>query len=229
MGKVNEILTNRMTPEMAVIVYRHREGYSADKYYLERRPIENGRMGAGTPLTEHCLNNIAEALTSGRKDIARGVIPSCMLYADPGRGREKYVWYRKPEVRCLFFAGGLEISNGPMHVPGLVYVVKGEALSLYAFKGNRPKKQLFRAPFFNTGKNTVCLGNAKVSKPDELTWEAIIQYQEKMFWQSEFTHILDTNPVKGNLSSITRNCIETGCNFPLDELIPVKTKLEDLL
>jgi PRTRC genetic system protein B len=228
MGKVNEILTSRMTPEMAVIVYRHKE-YGNDKYYLERRPIENGRMGAGTPLTEYCLNNVVEALTSERKDITHGAIPPCMLYADPRRGKEKYVWYRKPEVRCLFFAGGLEISNGPMHVPGLVYRVEGSAFSLYAFKGNRPKKQLFRAPFFNTGENTVCLGNAKTAKPDELTYEEIVQYWEKMFWQSEFTHILGANPVKGNLSSITRNCIETGCNFPLDELIPVKIKMEDLL
>ncbi|MDR3142543.1 MAG: prokaryotic E2 ligase family D protein [Tannerellaceae bacterium] len=229
MGNVNDILTNRMTPEMAVIVYRNREFTPSDeKYYLERRPIESGRMGAGVPLTEDCLSGIVEAVASNRKDIAYGKVPPCMLYADPRPGKEKYVWYRKPEARRLFFAGDLGIPDGPMRVPGLVYMVRGKTLSLYAFKGSRPKKQLFRAPLFNVGADSVCLGNAKAPKPDKLTYDAIICYWEKLFWQSEFTHIINGNPVKGNLSSITRNCIETGCSFPLDELIPVKTKLENL-
>ena len=75
----------------------------------------------------------------------------------------------------------------------------------------------------------VCLGSAKVDKPYELTFESVMRYWEKMFWASEFAHLLGGNPVKGNLSTITKNCISTGCKFPDSELIPVKQKLKSLI
>ena len=62
-----------------------------------------------------------------------------------------------------------------------------------------------------------------------MTYEAIIAYYEELFWNSAFSHLGGGNPVKGNLSVITKNCIKTGCRFPEEELVPVKVKLEDLL
>ncbi|MEG1544001.1 MAG: PRTRC system protein B [Tannerellaceae bacterium] len=225
MNDVTKDILMELSPEMALLVYRHEQ-----KYYLERRDIINGKMAAGIPLTEECLTNIFDSISSDESDMLHGSIPDNMLYADGRCGREKYVWYNKPERRNLLFSKEAGISDGQMWIPGLVYVASATTLSVFAFKGNKPKSKLFKAPFFNiydSGK--VCLGSAQVDKPSELTYERIVQYWEKMFWASEFVHILGNNPVKNNLATLLKKGIETDCRFPEDELLPVKTNLKELL
>lgn len=219
-----EVLTE-LSPEMAIIVYKYDQ-----KYYLERRDIVNGKMATGIPLTEKCLTDIFDTISSEDSDTIHGLIPNNLLYADGRCGREKYVWYNKPEKRSVFFNKEAGVPDGEMWVPGLVYVASATSLSVFAFKGKKPKNKLFTAPFFNIyNDGRVCLGSAKVDKPSELTYQSIIQYWEKMFWASEFVHILGDNPVKNNLSTITKTCIETGDYFPEVELLSTKTNLKDLL
>lgn len=226
--KMNELTKEILTelfPEMAVIVYKYDE-----KYYLERRDIVNGKMAAGMPLTEKCLTEIFDTISSEDSDTPHGLVPENLLYADGRCGREKYVWYNKPEKRSLFFNKEAGIPDGQMWVPGLVYIASGTSLSVFAFKGNKPKGKLFTAPFFNVyDDGRVCLGSAKVDKPSELTYESVVRYWEKMFWASEFVHILGNNPIKNNLSIITKTCIETGDHFPERELLSANIKLKDLL
>lgn len=218
MNNITKNLFEDLEPKMAIIVYKSED----DIFYLERRDISSdGIMGAGVPLTENCLTNIVKGLSATEKDIVHGSIPPYLLYADCRTGLNKYVWYRKEEKRKLYFNEGLGINNGEMYVPGLVYQVSGNTLSVYAYKGRLTEKsKLYRAPFFNVSDSSVCLGSAKVQKPEDMTYENIIQYWEQMFWQSEFVHLLGGNPVKGNLSIITKHCIDTGCRFPKGELIP---------
>lgn len=226
--KINELtkeLLAELSPEMAIIVYK-----CEHKYYLERRDIVNGKMASGIPLTEKCLTDIFDTISSEDSDMLHGLIPDNLLYADGRCGREKYVWYNKPEKRSLFFNKEAGIPDGQMWVPGLIYVASAASLSVFAFKGNKPKSNLFKAPFFNVyNDGRVCLGSAKVDNPSELTYESVILYWEKMFWASEFVHLLGSNPVKNNLSTITKACIETGNHFPEEELLSVNIKLKDLL
>lgn len=225
MGQINDLLTNSLRPKIAIIAYED----SHSNYYLERRDIVKGKMQAGVPLSEECISGIVDTMYEKQKDVSvHGVVPANMLYADSRKGHEKYVWYRSPEKRMMYFHEALDIPNGEMHVPGILYVVRGESLAVYAFKGLRPGK-LYKAPFFNVDSTHVCLGSAKVTKPSEKTFESIIQYWEKMFWGSEFVHLLGGNPVKGNLSTITKNCILNGSKFPEAELISSKEKLETIL
>lgn len=220
MNKTTEDLFDKAEPKMAIIVY----GTRNSKYYLERRDIDkDGNMCAGVPLTENCLSDIVMSLSSAEKNLIHGTIPANMLYADCRTGRGVYVWYRKEEKRMMYFNEQLGIDNGEMMVPGLVYKVSGNTLSVFAYKGRLTQKtKLYRAPFFNVSSSSVCLGSAKVSVPKVLTYESVLNYWEQMFWQSEFTHLLGGNSIKGNLSSITKRGIETGCRFPKEELIPIK-------
>lgn len=220
MNNITKNLFEDLDPRMAIIVYKSED----EVFYLERRDIDKeGAMGVGIPLTEDCLTDIVKGLSATEKDIVHGPIPSYLLYADCRTGFNKYVWFRKEEKRKLYFKEDLGIDNGDMFVPGLVYCVCGNTLSMYSYKGRLTEKsKLFRAPFFNVSDSSVCLGSANVQKPEDMTYENVIQYWEQMFWQSEFTHLLGGNPVKGNLSIITKHCIESSCRFPKEELIPCK-------
>jgi PRTRC genetic system protein B len=139
----------------------------------------------------------------------------------------------------MYFNKNLKIPNGEYHIPGLVWQVKGESLSLFAYKTKRltAGAQLHSAPFFNVdSKNgNVCLGNAELKQPEwlvshvepKLTYQMFTKHWEDMFFLSEFSHVLNGNPTKTNLVLAT---LKSKQAFDNAELLPVKKlKLKNLM
>lgn len=236
MGKFNDLLKSKLRPTDVLVFYKPTEKVG-DKYgaFVEHRAIEEGKMGAGSPLEVDTLAKIMRVVnnyvrTSTTFVTLHGVVPPNLLYTSTNIDNYKLVWYREPEKRMMYFAESLGIPNGEVLVPGLVYVASGRHLSVYAFKGRKPKDILYRAPFFNCYKDGgVCLGNAKVARPKEQTFGSWIEYWEKMFWKSEFVDIIDGNPIKENLAVITKDCIESGKPFPTWCLEKSRVTLEKIL
>lgn len=230
MSDVLKQITDIYHPYAAIIAYKTESTCDGD-YYLEKRDIVNGVMGAGKPLTEEVLAKMVKSVASSNPQLDKslyGVIPENVLYCDTRMDGSKLVWYHGPEERNVFFIRELNIPNGKMKVPGLLYIVHNGSLSIYAFKGKKPKGTLYRAPFMNTTDN-VCLGSAKVQKPTERTFVNVMDWWEKMFWLSEFSHLSGGNPIKGNLALLTKRLIETGEPFPTDVLIPASKTLKEIL
>lgn len=230
MSKIIKTITDLYQPYAAIIAYRTDEEHGSD-YYLEKRDIKNGVMGAGQPLTEDLMASLIKNVATTNPQLDKsmfGAVPDNVLYCDTRMEKDKLVWYHGPEERNVFFIKELNIPNGRMKVPGILYVVDKGSLSIYAFKGKKPKNELYRAPFMNTTEN-VCLGSAKVTKPTERTFANVMAYWEKMFWLSEFSHLSGQNPIKGNLALLTKRLIETGEPFPTDVLKPVSKKLKEIL
>lgn len=226
MNNLTQQFSTKLIPEMTIIVYADEK---RDNIFLERRDITNGKMGAGIPLTEECIKDIADlTLNRARKEL-HGVIPPNMLYADGRRGYKKYIWYEKPQKKMHFFNKSLGIPNGMFYTPSLLYAVCEDTLSLYAFHGDYPDKQLYRAPYFNVSSTHVCLGNSKLPDMEEMTYQNIINYWETMFWKSEFSHILGENPIRSNLAILSQKLMKTGKPFPKSELIPVTLTLQTLI
>jgi len=131
-----------------------------------------------------------------------------MLYANTRKGHERYLWYNPPCKRMMFFTKNLNIENREYRLPGIIYDTDGERLDVYAFKEEKPEAEslLYKAPLFNVTGQKVCLGNAKISFPDNPTFEDYILYHEKRFWLSEFSHLGGSlNPTKNNLVTVTKN------------------------
>lgn len=233
MSKTIQLLQEVYQPFAAIIAYKANAKNVRDEgYYLEKRTISNGKMGVGKPLTQKMLATLIHSVQTSTSQLDYGMygaMPDNILYCDTRIDHDRLVWYHGPEERNVFFSKGLNIPDGRMKVPGLIYVVQNNTLSMYAFKGKKPTEKLYRAPFMNTTEG-VCLGSAKVKKPEERTFTNVIAYWEKMFWQSEFSHISGSNPIKGNLATLTKQLIKTGEPFPTDVLVEIKgKKLKDLL
>ena len=131
----------------------------------------------------------------------------------------------------MFFKRDLNIPDGEYWLPGLVWHTERGLLNLYACKSKRvsPNMRLYAAPFFNVSSQSgsVCLGNASMKQPGELTYHSLIKYWEEMFFLSEFSHISGNNPTRTNLVLVVKNSTDT---FDNDELIPISNrKLKDLL
>lgn len=212
-------------PTMAIIVYEHEE---EENYYLESREINRkGQMGAGIPLSQECITEIANALSEENSVSPHGLIPANLLYADNRLGHEKYIWYNPPVKRMMYFAEKLNIPDAEYHVPGILYTSDGQRLDIYAFKGSKPHGKLYKAPFFNTNNGSVCLGISSLDYPSNPSYMDVMKYWEKKFWLTQFTHLGGSgNPTKTNLSIATRKWKE---KFDYNELILMDTTLQKVL
>lgn len=212
-------------PFMALIVYKE-SGESS--FYIESHSIDKkGQLQAGTPMSEACITELASSFSQEQMITPTGIIPSNLLYSDNRIGHQAYIWYNPPKKQMMYFSKQLNIPDGEYHIPGIVYVAKGNSLNVYAFKGKKPNR-LYRAPFFNTSSDgSVCLGNAKIEYPQKPSFFDIIKYWEDKFWLTEFTHLGGGgNPTKNNLVIVTKN--SEGI-FDDKELIQMNITIKDIL
>lgn len=235
MNDMNE-LTNKlqqvMVPKAALIAYEYRENrYGNGMHYLELHPInDRGRMEAAMPVTYEFMDSLVESYTDDRRNVPHGKIPANMLWCDTRKGHERYIWYNPPGKRQMFFAGSLNIPDGIFHVPGVIYKVSGGRLDIFSYKGEKPVENspLFLAPFFNVTGSSVCLGNAALTPPEDMTFSKLLEYWEKRFWLSEFSHLGgNRNPTGSNLVSGTEKARANP--FDENELNPMNKQLKDLL
>jgi PRTRC genetic system protein B len=191
-------------------------------------------MLAGKSLTLKCITELVESFSIEQNNIPHGSIPENMLYFDARKGHERYVWYNPPRKRMMFFKKDLNIQDREYYLPGLIYDTDGEHLDIYAFKGKRleSESKLYKAPLFNVTNQKVCLGSAKINFPENPTFSDLINYWEKKFWLTEFSHLGgNVNPTKSNLVTVTKNSTKL---FDYHQLIPFKSKnkvltLKDIL
>lgn len=222
-------------PRAVLIAYSDEESGSQShdgSYFVEVREIdENGVMGEGRPVTVEFMNELVRGYSEKHSITPYGRIPSNLLWCDPRKGSEKYIWYNPPQKRMMFFKEELNIENAEYHLPGIIYVAGESHLCVYAYKDKKPddKTDLYAAPFFNVTGASVCLGSARIEKPKDLTYTNLLDYWEKKFWLTEFSHFGgDGNPTKSNLVLVTKAAKDKP--FDLEELKPLRNlKLKDIL
>lgn len=229
MNKITEELKSLMRPRAALIAYQGENNRNHD-YFLELRRIDNkGVMGEAIPVTYDFMNEIAANYSEAHNGTPAGVVPKNLLYAYTRKGSEKYIWSNLPRNRMMYFVPNLGIENAEYHVPGIIYVAKESTLGVYAYKDKKLSNdtELYTAPFFNTSTTSVCLGVAKLKKPSNPTWIDLLEYWEKKFWLTEFSHLAGGNPTKSNLVLVTKAAKDK--EFNPEELKPISKKLKDIL
>lgn len=232
MNELTRQMQEIMVPKAALIAYEYREGaYMNGKSYLELRPINgSGKMEAGIPVTYEFMNSLVDSYSDERQSIPHGRLPSNMLWCDPRKGHEKYIWYNPPGKRQMFFKESLNIRDGMFHLPGVVYIIQNDSMTVFAYKGRKPEEDtpLYLAPFFNVTRGSVCLGNSTLGKPENMSFHALQEYWEKRFWLSEFSHLGgQDNPTRNNLVLVTEQARDRPFNE--DELRPLDKQLKDIL
>lgn len=237
MMETNELtrkLRTLLHPRAALIAYSDGEGNHScdDGYFIELREIDGkGMMGEGRPVTVEFMNALVKGYSERHSATPYGRIPQNLLYCDSRKGSERYVWYNPPHKRMMFFSPALKIENAEYYLPGVIYVAGGSSLDIYAYKDKKPTEntELYAAPFFNVTGARVCLGNPRIEMPKDLTYEKLLQYWEKKFWLTEFSHLGGNgNPTKSNLVLVTKAAKDRP--FNLDELKPLNNmKLKDIL
>ena len=228
-NKLTKQINTMLHPRAALIAYSTDGG---DTYFLEVRSIDNeGAMSEGRPVTVDFINELIKGYSERHSSTPHGRRPTNMLWSDTRKGYEKYIWYNPPQKRMMFFKESLHIENAEYNLPGVIYEVRDERMNIYAYidKELKPETELYAAPFFNVTGSSVCLGSAKIDKPTEITYDKLLEYWEKKFWLTEFSHLGGNgNPTKSNLVLVTKAAKDAP--FNLEELKPLKNlKLKDIL
>ena len=178
MNELTKELQEIPVPRAVLVAYKYEDGPygKRQKYHLELRPVNrDGKMGAAVPVSHEFMNTLVENYSVEMNGMPYGQIPPGLLWCDPRRGHEKYVWYNPPGRRRTYFTKGLNIENGEFNLPGIIYVVERGGLNVFAFKGERPgmDDRLCKAPYFNVNatSGSVCLGNASLQIPEAPTFD----------------------------------------------------------
>ncbi len=228
-------LKAQLYPRAVLIAYASEsESYNShsENCFLEIREIDSqGKMSEGRPVTVDFMNELVRGYSEKHSTTPYGKIPPNMLWCDSRKGSEKYIWYNPPQKRMMFFREALGIESSEYHIPGVIYVTGGHGMNIYAYKDKVLKNDsaLYAAPFFNVTGASVCLGTANIDKPKDLTYANLLEYWEKKFWLTEFSHLgSNGNPTKSNLVLVTKAAKDAA--FNMNELKPLnKLKLKDIL
>ena len=238
MIETNELtrkLRTLLHPRAALIAYTQEQDIPSageNCCFLEVREIDDsGKMGEGHPVTVEFMNELVRGYSERHSATPYGKIPSNLLWCDPRKGSERYIWYNPPRKRMMFFMRSLQIENAEYNLPGVIYEAGELGMRIYAYKDKELKADsaLYAAPFFNVPGASVCLGNAKIDRPKDLTYTNLLEYWEKKFWLTEFSHLgTNGNPTRSNLVLVTKAARNTA--FEMEELKPLNNlKLKDIL
>lgn len=217
-------LENKFEPVQLITVYQD----SNRRYYIESSEINKGKLGEASPLKEDVLSEIVDYFSNLKKDedTIRGIIPETVLYCEWTIESKVLVWYDKPMPRHMYFTENLKIPSGVANQPTIIYVASNNELYVYVAKTSKVtgKTPLFMAPFHNTGNGgSVCLGSSSVRRPAKPTFVNMIEYWEKKFWNSEFSHLAGNEVLmKGNINLFWKDMIKKKLAFDHSVLIPSK-------
>lgn len=211
------------TPKAALIVYVNDKPnpYSSEsKYYLETRPVKgDGSLGCAKPVSRKFIRQMVQTFRSEGERLPHGPLPANLLYANPALGRECYVWWNPPRKRKMYFTSNIPMTETEYNVPGTIYRVQGGALEVYCFKGRRPKPNdpLLYGPFYNYyNHGGICLGSAKLAWPANITWQDVIDHWERIFWDSENSHMMYNPCTEGhNLNLVLKDAIDKPFDISL--------------
>lgn len=223
-------------PKAALVVFTTSGSHAP---YIEYYEMDS----AGCPVNPHPLTlreaqSLAKALDTRQQSakaflLPRGILPASVLHLDPSQNGS-VVWYTNPQKQQLYFTADLHIDSGEIALPALVWKADKKHLRVFALRGKaKPNAAtpLCHAPFFNLYQNGgVCMGNVDVRISGAASLEEFIAAWQGYFFGSYFSHhIGGHHPLKENLISLYKELMETGMDFPAQNLIKNNLTLNDLL
>lgn len=230
----------KLFPRKALVIYAspnkevlYTEAYdlTATGRPINRRPLTVAQAGS--------LGKLMNTKAKREKTIcqSKGLMPEQVLYTniDQLPEQEYVIWYTPPQSRPLLFIDKLGIPNGPAQLPGLIWKATRSRLRLWATQEPaRPtlKTRLYQAPFLNINhQGWVCMGTVKITKTVGFTGiEDFMGFWETNFFHSYFSHANSEALTKSNIIQLWQDQIANPTSpFPLDELLPQKLTLADLL
>lgn len=228
-------MENNFVPEVCLMIYKQKKENNQDTFYLETRKVRKTKLGyrilEGKPLDKKTHSELSKYFKKSKEDsiYCKGLLPKNVLYFGESNSKPHIIWYRKGPA-SLIFKKDLNVKDGIYMLPTLIFMLKGETLSVFATKSKsiNEKSDLYKAPFHNIYDNgDVCMGSALIKESNEL--KTIIKNYESAFFNSKFSHFQNEgSPIKGNLNTYFNKIVDKQIPFDNSLLIKTNKKLKNL-
>jgi PRTRC genetic system protein B len=217
---------NETLPLKGIMLLYNGSRNNENQCYVEYQPVQNGKPEAPVPLSLTSLENLYTYMV-GRKmghGQMAGVIPDRLIYMNPTLN--VYVWKVAGGKRDVKMARGTSLRKGWINYPPMIFMVNGENLSIYIYKGRLGSaSKLHPAPYFNVyDDGSVCLGTVKLTAVNSaVTYTEFIDAWESIFFNSKYSHGIGDN------HKIMKGLINSRKQFPWKKLAKEQTfKLKSL-
>jgi PRTRC genetic system protein B len=222
-------------PDGALVFYRH--ALEKEKIYIEKFDCSSsGHLINAHPLSAKEIDALAELMqnTKVKNNLfdCEDLLPETVLYVNAAK--KSIIWYTPPRVSPLYFASSLELNDGQMPIPALIW--KATDNELYLFATTETKKpvastKLFHAPFFNIHDNAnVCMGTVDVNMKNISGISEFIRTWQSYFFHSKFSHTLGSQRrTRTEMITIYKSLINQQNGFPQKELISAKKTLQQII
>lgn len=217
-------LNSPFVPTHCLVVYEEKE---RNEVYIEHHRIKDGITREGKPLTKKELRGLLETCSKDLpKQLTQQYINYNLLYYNGDAISPEVIWKVPSKKRIIYFSKSLELPEGKVTMPNLLFKVKNDTLSIVAYQRWRNNDTvLFQAPFHNVSRNEVCLGNVDRKKEFSTLEELMIHYQA-LFFKSEFSHSGDIN--EEWLNNFWKPLINKESKFPYEQLTKLTLTVDDL-
>jgi PRTRC genetic system protein B len=210
----NKLLSN-YNPVTTIVVYRNNSSY-----YLEtHKVLSNGGLGPGVPVSYETIEEIVETFYKEEKksNVVSGLLPKNILaFENKARGKYKMIWHNIACRRQLFFTKPTKLKSVEYNIPATIFKVEDNQLYVYCYDKNDISltTELLMPPYYNTSDNGyMCLGNAK-AELKTFSYESLIEYWEKLFFDSYFSHVNDEEKCKSkNLKKVWLKAIDKNFDW----------------
>jgi len=234
MNTLTETFGQLYKPHSALLIYRKDKAQSV---YVEAYDIgKNGNPINAHPLSIRESIALAQALDTS-SELSRGylrpngLLPKNVLYINPD-SNGFVLWQTPPQNTGLFFKG-LTIDDGTYPLPSLLWKASKDSLSVYALKGDgMPSLEtpLYQAPFFNLYEDgRVCMGTVNIQAKEQGCLEYFIKAWQQYFFNSKFSHLIGSSPIKGNIVQLYQSLAGGRNKFPQNVLIKNGLTLKDII
>jgi PRTRC genetic system protein B len=160
-----------------------------DRAYAEIANIIKGKngnvMGEAKPFTLKQLETLKEFRDRSKKGISANFIPENLLSTEP------LIWYIPAGPHNLCYIPELNIPDGEVNLPALVFKYYQYQLSIYGMKDEgrpTPDTELYIIPFLNTYINgSICMGTGTVRSQSKV-YSKMMEKVQRAFFETPFSH-----------------------------------------
>ncbi|TNC80233.1 MAG: hypothetical protein C9356_15000 [Oleiphilus sp.] len=187
-----------MTQRMALLLEQHQGLDARSCVHVTCHPLvgeERTTIGAGKVLDKQALRGILDILVEGQTS-ELVFLPRRLI----AKSANTLIWYRKASANTeiRFLGGKTGAIDLSVAVPNLLFCLHAGRLWVFAYKGRGAPDldtPLYRAPFGNINDHGfMCVGANHLPEFPDI---AEIERVEEMFFQSEFSEVHGSSPIKG--------------------------------
>ncbi len=195
--------------------------------YIEKAAIRNHKLQNFVPLRKSEMLKLANNIGISHKTYLSGPLQSNIVFYRPENDFILAWRYEKGEAH-LFYAEQLNIKNGIKKLPFILFIIKNEKLYVYAYKEwEDHDTQLYYLPLHNVHSgNDVCMGNVNMKYTSNDTFKSFIAKIEYLFFALRGTSIHNSNAFPSNINTLHNEIDDV---FPIDKLVPITKKLNQIL